>query len=142
MEFEPLLQMVEISKVGKKIDFLNISNRFNYNFQSGIRKPLFTTSEKEVLQTVILKREQMAQDAAETQLAMNGSNGHLNTGMLLLFFLLFPENKSNKKTTKFSLHSSHAHFVRLFHTNQFTCFSLHILLNSQYIFGVDFVFNF
>lgn len=59
------------------------SNHFICNFQSGIRKPLFTTSEKEVLQTVILKREQMAQDAAETQLAMNGSNGHLNTGTLL-----------------------------------------------------------
>ncbi|XP_055314062.1 uncharacterized protein LOC129575144 isoform X2 [Sitodiplosis mosellana] len=53
----------------------------HFEAKSGIRKPLFTTSEKEVLQTVILKREQMAQDAAETQLTMNGSNGHLNTGI-------------------------------------------------------------
>lgn len=49
------------------------------NFQAGIRKQ-FTNSEKEVLQTVILKREQTAQEVAESQLAMNGSNGHLSTG--------------------------------------------------------------
>ncbi|XP_031622536.1 uncharacterized protein LOC116340271 [Contarinia nasturtii] len=52
----------------------------NFEAKAGIRKSLFTNSEKEVLQTVILKREQMAQDATETQLTMNGSNGHLNIG--------------------------------------------------------------
>lgn len=61
---------------------------------------MFTNSEKEVLQTVILKREQTAQELAEAnaaeaaaaaaaasssgtaQVTMNGSNGHLNTGKL------------------------------------------------------------
>lgn len=64
-----------------------------YLKQVGIRKSLFTNSEKEVLQTVILKREQTAQDlaaaaaaeaaAGTTQVTMNGSNGHLNTGNLI-----------------------------------------------------------
>lgn len=48
---------------------------------------MFTDAEKEVTQNVILKREQTAQElASETQLtiAMNGSNGQLNTGKNLL----------------------------------------------------------
>lgn len=56
------------------------NSKLNFNFKAGIRKSLFTTSEKEVLQTVILKREQTAQEVAEAQVVMNGSNGHLNTG--------------------------------------------------------------
>lgn len=50
---------------------------------------MFTSSEKEVLQTVILKREQTAQEVAESQLTMNGSNGHLNTGKCLMVIVNF-----------------------------------------------------
>lgn len=74
-----------------KLDY-NVFNTIYFKIfqQAGIRKSLFTNSEKEVLQTVILKREQTAQDLAEAtaaeaasgvaQVTMNGSNGHLNTG--------------------------------------------------------------
>lgn len=50
--------------------------------QVGIRKSLFSDAEKEVTQNVLLKREQTAQELADTQtiIAMNGSNGHLNSG--------------------------------------------------------------
>lgn len=60
--------------------------QFNFltDWQVGIRKSIFSDTEKEVTETVILKREQTAQETADTQLAMaaaiNSSNGQLNTG--------------------------------------------------------------
>lgn len=73
-----------------RIEFTCIS----FQFQVGIRKQ-FTNSEKEVLQTVILKREQTAQETADSQLAMNGSNGHLSTGK-------FQSKGSNLLSVQFS----------------------------------------
>lgn len=67
-----------------QFQFLLLSFRLffvSHPCQAGIRKQ-FTNSEKEVLQTVILKREQTAQEVADSQLTMNGSNGHLSTGKL------------------------------------------------------------
>lgn len=48
--------------------------------QVGIRKSAFSETEKVVTETVILKREQTAQEVIETQLTTIGSNGHLNMG--------------------------------------------------------------
>lgn len=52
--------------------------------QVGIRKSIFSNTEKEVTETVILKREQTAQELSEHQsdaaTGTIGSNGHLNTG--------------------------------------------------------------
>lgn len=56
--------------------------------QVGIRKSIFSNTEKEVTETVILKREQTAQEISEIQsetVAVNiGSNGHLSTGKKIL----------------------------------------------------------
>lgn len=48
----------------------------------GIRKSIFTDAEKEVTQSVILKREQNAQELVDNQMtiAINGSSGQLNIG--------------------------------------------------------------
>lgn len=57
-------------------------------FQVGIRKSIFTNTEKEVTEKVILKREQAAQENAESHLeirvGINGSNNQLNTGESLV----------------------------------------------------------
>lgn len=48
----------------------------------GIRKSVFSETEKVVTETVILNREKTAQEVAESQMTVtiNGSNGHLNMG--------------------------------------------------------------
>lgn len=50
----------------------------------GIRKSIFTETEKEVTDTVILRREITQQELAESQLSVEeatdvGSNNHINT---------------------------------------------------------------
>lgn len=52
--------------------------------QTGRRTSTFTDAEKEVTQSVILKREQIAQELEESG-AINGSNGQLNLGKILNF---------------------------------------------------------
>lgn len=51
--------------------------------QVGIRKSIFSDTERQVTSTVIMQREQTAQDLAESQLneaTTIGSNTQLNTG--------------------------------------------------------------
>lgn len=58
--------------------------------QVGIRKSIFSDTEKQVTSTVIQKREQTAQEIAESQLnQVNaiGSNTQLNTGELLILII-------------------------------------------------------
>lgn len=81
--FETRVNIHTIIFVLQKLDF----NCVHFNWvslyvsnQAGIRKSTFTDPEKDALQTVILKREQTAKEVAESQVTMNGSNGHLNTG--------------------------------------------------------------
>lgn len=54
-----------------------------YDWQVGIRKSIFSDTERKVTSTVILQREQTAQEIAESQLngpTTIGSNTQLNTG--------------------------------------------------------------
>lgn len=62
----------------------------NIDLQTGRRTSTFTDAEKEVTQSVILKREQIVQELAESQ-AMNGSTGQLNLGN----FSIIPNHTNN-----------------------------------------------
>lgn len=55
------------------------------HFQVGIRKSIFSDTERQVTSTVIMQREQTAQEVAESQLndpTTIGSNTQLNIGKI------------------------------------------------------------
>lgn len=66
---------------------------FETIFQVGIRKSIFTETEKEVTDTVILRRELTQQELSESRLSVEatdvGSNNHINTVGEYSFFLFF-----------------------------------------------------
>lgn len=98
-------------------------------FQAGIRKSTFTNSEKEVLQTVISKREETAQGVVEV--TMNGSNGHLNTGnshIFIKFQLLFMNSMHSMHSIHKSSYSMRSHSTLFWHFKALINYWLRFLL--------------